>query len=231
MQPLLSVIAISKNEIGFIDDWFGDINSQTIRNQIEVIVCDGGSTDGTVGVIERRVDERPDDSCAVFSQPSPAYQLNNALAKARGEVCVRIDVDVRCPTRTTLEEVLDYYGKTKVDFAFLAAENLVDRNGNPQGCYKNGLLLYLQRGWAVGYGAFMSGKTDAIKSIGGFDENLPFGEDSWLFSKALILGVFLHGYKVGTLPVQAIHLREMNDWLGNALAQPFINLAKQVGLA
>ena len=91
-QPLVSVLLPVYNGAAFIGDTIESALRQTYRN-IEVIVVDDGSTDGTVAAIEARA--AGDSRVRVIRQPNRgvAHARNRALAEARGEFVAPIDAD------------------------------------------------------------------------------------------------------------------------------------------
>lgn len=84
-QPLVSVIMPSLNQARFIGASIDSVLGQDYR-QIELIVADGGSNDGTVQLLKQRAVE--DSRLRWFSEPDtgPANALNKALARVRGTV-------------------------------------------------------------------------------------------------------------------------------------------------
>src|SRR2546426_7427964 len=46
-RPTVSIVAPMRNEAPFLDDLVNDLAAQDIDEQFEVIVADGGSTDGS----------------------------------------------------------------------------------------------------------------------------------------------------------------------------------------
>jgi rSAM/selenodomain-associated transferase 2 len=88
--PRLSIVIPVLNEAAAIVDGL-DALSPIRGGGVEVIVVDGGSTDGTL----ERVGERADRCLAV--QPGRARQQNAGAAVARGEVILFLHVDTRLP--------------------------------------------------------------------------------------------------------------------------------------
>ncbi len=56
MEPLISVITVCFNSAGTLESTIKNVLGQTINN-IEYIIIDGGSTDGTVSIIEKYSDK------------------------------------------------------------------------------------------------------------------------------------------------------------------------------
>jgi succinoglycan biosynthesis protein ExoA len=90
-HPSVSVILAVLNEADFIDRVLSDLLGQDYPGPLEVIVADGGSTDGTVEKLEDR--RAKDSRLKVISNPErrQAYGLNRAADEARGEILVRAD--------------------------------------------------------------------------------------------------------------------------------------------
>ena len=53
MNDLISIIILTKNEINNIRACLDAIFEQNIKNKVEVLIIDSGSTDGTLGIIEQ----------------------------------------------------------------------------------------------------------------------------------------------------------------------------------
>jgi len=74
-----------KNEAHVLDRLAADVRAQTVKPD-EIVVTDGGSTDGTVERLREALDEFED--VRVISMPGAniAAGRNRAIAEARGEV-------------------------------------------------------------------------------------------------------------------------------------------------
>lgn len=82
-QIKVSSITYVKNCAKYIEKCLRSIMNQTLR-QIEILVCDGGSNDGTLEIIEDLM--KLDDRIRLFhTEGSVGLQFNTALREARGE--------------------------------------------------------------------------------------------------------------------------------------------------
>lgn len=93
----VSVIVPCRNEEGHIGRFLREALGQepprgTGREEIEFLVADGGSTDGTRGELEEAA--RRDDRLRVIENPEGTVSpgLNRAIRAARGEIVLRMDV-------------------------------------------------------------------------------------------------------------------------------------------
>lgn len=89
-QPLISIITPCLNAVEFIEQTIQSVLSQTYRN-LEYIIIDGASTDGTVDIIRRYQDHlaywhsKPDQCIA--------HAFNLGLSQARGEWILFLNAD------------------------------------------------------------------------------------------------------------------------------------------
>ena len=89
--PSVSVVLAVLDEREFIDAVLTDLLSQDYGGPYEVIVADGGSTDGTRERLEAWARERSELKVIDNPRMRQAFGLNRAAAMASGEVLVRAD--------------------------------------------------------------------------------------------------------------------------------------------
>lgn len=94
MPPFVSIIIPCYNEQATIRDLLAAIDAQTYpHDEMEVVIADGMSTDGTRGEIMAFVEKHPDLHICVVDNPAriiPAA-LNRSLQEVQGEIIVRLD--------------------------------------------------------------------------------------------------------------------------------------------
>lgn len=92
-KPLVTIAMPCLDEAGFIEPCLRSVQAQTYpRERIEILVADGGSTDGTRAILERLALEDPRIREIDNPDRVQAAGLNRILAEARGEIVVRMDV-------------------------------------------------------------------------------------------------------------------------------------------
>jgi GT2 family glycosyltransferase len=94
----ITVIAPMRNEVGHVDDIVADLARQDFDGEVEVLVSDGGSTDGSVERLRTAADNAGLDLRVL---PNPAgwvsSGLNACIAAAHGDLLVRIDCHSHYP--------------------------------------------------------------------------------------------------------------------------------------
>jgi glycosyltransferase involved in cell wall biosynthesis len=90
-RPEITIIMLVRDERATIAQALDSVLAQNGGSSFEVVIADGGSTDGTRALVETRA--AADDRVRIIENPSgeTARGLNAALVAARGEYWVRVD--------------------------------------------------------------------------------------------------------------------------------------------
>jgi glycosyltransferase involved in cell wall biosynthesis len=90
--PQVTVILPVLNEAGFIRQSLGAVLNQDYpAERLEILVVDGGSTDGTQAVVQEMLQNRPAARLLDNPQRIQAAALNVGILAASGEIIVRVD--------------------------------------------------------------------------------------------------------------------------------------------
>ena len=84
MKPELSVIVPVLNEAPTLPELFATLAQQR-ETTFEVVICDGGSTDGTAQLAQELAGEMPVPVRVVASRPGRARQMNSGAAASHSE--------------------------------------------------------------------------------------------------------------------------------------------------
>ena len=92
--PFITVIVPCFNESERILKKITNLRKQDYpQDKIEVIIADGGSEDGTIGIIEKELPQIPYMRLLKCPEKGKINQLNHALPQAKGEIIFNTDVD------------------------------------------------------------------------------------------------------------------------------------------
>ncbi len=145
--PKISVVIPSYNKVEYIQETLDSIVSQSYPN-LEVIIQDGGSIDGTIEIIKKYAKKYPEIiQWESKKDRGQTDAINKGLKKAAGEILTFINAD-DVYERGALNKVSKYFGKHP-DTLWLAGKGrLIDENGREKSkwvtTYKN-ILLKLNR--------------------------------------------------------------------------------------
>jgi len=128
--PLVSVEMVTYNHERFIPAAIDSVLAQSYDN-LELIIIDDGSTDGTAGIIQSRPDPR---IRYIRKRHENRWAgTNRAIAAARGRFILAVDSD-DCIAGDYIERMVAFALKhPEVDFFYPARLLLTDENGTPTG--------------------------------------------------------------------------------------------------
>jgi glycosyltransferase involved in cell wall biosynthesis len=178
----ISIVILNHNNINFIDRAIRScLNQIRIQNEIEVIVIDDASTDGSV----EKLYEYKSDIKLIQNEKNMGvgYSSNIGLNNASGDYFIRVDADdFISPFATTILEMA-LSSNINAGYAF-CDHYLVDAVGFKVSTVKVDLFQEL-----INYGAGVMFKTFELKKIGGYNDKLRYCEDMDLLFRLRDMGV------------------------------------------
>ena len=93
-EPLVSVLVASFNHERFIEQALDSVLSQSHRN-LELIIVDDGSTDGSVALIQRWIERTGQPTVFTINEENQGIcaVLNQLFAQSLGQFCIYLDSD------------------------------------------------------------------------------------------------------------------------------------------
>lgn len=182
-EDLVTVIVPARNEERSIGATLDSLRRQDYRN-LQIVVVDGGSTDGTAKIVQRHMAEDPRVELVDNPRQITPVALNLALAHARGPWLVRMDahatVDpgyVRAAVSRLQERRWGGVGGRKDGVGTTPAGRAVavalgSRFGVGGSLYHHGVEE--QEVDHIPFGAY---PTDLVRRLGGWDERLVTNQD------------------------------------------------------
>ncbi|MCI0849756.1 MAG: glycosyltransferase family 2 protein [Chloroflexi bacterium] len=182
--PFVSVIVPMRNEQRYVERCLASLAKQTYPpDRFEVIVIDGGSTDGSRALVEAMRDSVPALQIVENRGRHTARGLNLGLATARGEVIARVDAHAAV-AEDFLQECVAALRRTAADVVGGPIETLGEGSvgesvalavSSPFGV-GNAVFRYSQREQWTDTVAFPAYRRDVFDRFGPFAE-IEAGED------------------------------------------------------
>jgi GT2 family glycosyltransferase len=201
----LSIVIPCRNGADVIGEQLAALSRQAWHRPWEIIVADNGSTDGTAAVVEEHKKNLPQLRWVDASgRRGAAHARNAGVAAARGRAIAFCDADdqVGSGWLAAMGDALDRHRfvAARVDIAKLNPPQIVKGVTNRQ---ENGLQRVDYPPHLPHAGGSTLGVTrEAHEAVGGFDEELPYLEDTDYCFRLQLSGVDLH-----FLPEALVHYR------------------------
>lgn len=194
---LFSVIIPARNEEGFLPQVLESLRNQGV--ECEIVVADGGSADATVSIARQY-------GCRIVqSGPTgPAAGRNAGARASKGDLLIFLDADALLPTGFL--PLAEYQMRKYVRHLDICVCTLWPADGSLGEWVAYGLanvaVKFLARLKPHGAGTALLCRRWLFDEVGGFNENLRFGEDVDFIERASQVGRFgvLRGLHVVTSP-------------------------------
>jgi glycosyltransferase involved in cell wall biosynthesis len=215
----ISIITVVWNNVKTIKDTIDSVLSQTYKN-IDYIVIDGGSTDGTLSLLESRRDQLS----ALVSEPDEGIYdaMNKGIKLAKGDVIGFLNSDDFYLNDKVISKVASEFERDIFLDASYANLVYVDQTNTSKiiryfktGEFKQGLFL---KGWCPAHPTFFVRKS-VYERNGNFDLNYHFASDVELMMR------FLEIHKIKSLYIPEVMVKMRmggvsnrnlkNIWLAN----------------
>jgi glycosyltransferase involved in cell wall biosynthesis len=186
-----------------IEDTIKSVISQDYRN-IEHIVVDGGSTDGTLDII----DSYRSKIAKVISKPDNGIYdaMNKGIKSSTGEIIATLNSDDVYTEHTVVSRIVEFMKSNSLDAAY-GDLVYVDRNRTDHitrfwkaGKYKQGAFSY---GWVLPHPTFFCRK-EVFERFGCFNDKLQVAADFEL----MLRFIEKHNIRVGYLPKVIVKMRK-----------------------
>ncbi len=182
---MITILTVCKNSERFLKDTIDSVIHQTYPH-IQYIIADGGSTDGTVGLIsqyESRIS-------AWYSAPDQGmyFAINKALQLAKGDYILILNSDDQLSSDTIIEKVVGAIEPGRLDYYYGNMLKWKEGNQKKVRLFPAGFsrLLLSTHGTFIPHPClFISRKIH--EQLGGYDESFFYASDYDYILRALSL--------------------------------------------
>lgn len=202
MPMKVSIVTVCFNSANTIRDAISSVISQSYPN-IEYIIVDGGSTDGTLDILRAHSSHL---SCWISEPDNGTYDaMNKGIHLASGDVIAILNSDDFYVHSEVIAQVVSHFQRTNADSVYGDLQYVAKDNTEKvvrcwtSGIYQRRNFLY---GWMPPHPAFFV-RRSVYKSLGCFDTRLRTSADYELMLR------FLYRYKISTdyLPELMVRMR------------------------
>lgn len=213
----ISIITVCFNSARTLGDTLQSVAAQT-HPEIEHIVVDGGSRDGTLAIIDRY----RQSLSKVISEPDRGVYdaMNKGIGLATGEVIGFINSDDFYADHTALSHIVETFSDSAVEACFADLVYVDQQDPNKivrywKSCaYRPGMFEF---GWVPPHPTFFA-RRSVYERLGGFNLDFPLAADMELMLRFLAV----HKIRSIYLPETLIKMR-----MGGATNQSLANVIQQ----
>jgi glycosyltransferase involved in cell wall biosynthesis len=203
-EPLVSVVIPTFNRNKFIERCVRSILDQTYKN-VECIVMDGGSNDGTVETLRRLASEDPRVRYVSEPDDGEVYATNKGIDLAKGEI-VGVQASDDFYEKDAIESAVRFLLENRELIGASGDARYVDEKGNSLNrgviTYRGEMskktvrriLILRHKSTFCCHGAFF-GWRDRLRKHGKFDPNFSVMPDLEFYSRLL-----RNGERIGCIP-------------------------------
>lgn len=211
----VSVITAVLSNRRYLSDAIESVLGQT-HTDIEYIIVDGGSTDGTIELVQSYGDKI--NKFISEKDKGVYYALNKGIAMASGEVIALLHSDDFYVNRFVISQIVEAFEQQKCDAVYSNLYYVSNNNKDKiirtwnAGIYKPDSFYY---GWMPPHPAFFA-KREVYQKYGAFNTELKFAADYELMLRFILK----HNIHICYLPKYFIKMRvggASNRSVGNRL--------------
>jgi succinoglycan biosynthesis protein ExoA len=182
-DELITVVVPARNEEAFIESCLDSVAGQDARN-LQIIVVDGDSTDGTAEVVRRYAERDPRVELLHNPHRIVPSSLNMALRATRGTWFVRVDAHATVPPDYVSRAVAHLRtgewggvgGRVEAIGLTPAGKAIAVAMGSRFGI-GNSIHHYGKEPVPADHVPFPAYPTDLVREVGGWDESLVINQD------------------------------------------------------
>jgi glycosyltransferase involved in cell wall biosynthesis len=207
MQNLkISLISVVFNAENTIDRCLESVVRQKFNN-VQHIVIDGGSTDGTIKIIEKY---RENISVFISEPDNGIYDaMNKGISLADGDIIGTLNADDYLADDNILNDVANSFARQNIHILY-GDLDFIDPNGNVvrkwrSGRYRSGLFNW---GWMPPHPTFYC-KKELFQKLGGYKLDYGSAADYELMLR------FIHGYKANVFYLDKVLIKMFIGGISN----------------
>lgn len=194
----VSVITPCYNSADTIEKTLECIENQTYKS-LEYIIIDGGSTDGTLEIIERRKDRLPKAFTLVSEKDNGIYDaMNKGIRLAKGQLIGILNSD-DFYENDTVEQAVKHYSGAKYEVVYGMQRNILNGKEKAVFIYHHD---FLPQQMITHPTCFVT--ADAYKDLGMYDANYRSAADYDLMLRFYAHGRSIESQKVIFTPVMRV---------------------------